>query len=198
MKGMGATLILLLFMFAATAWSQSPVPLGGIFQVNTYTTSVQSDASVGFDADGNFVVVWHSFGSTGTDTSGFSIQGQRYDAAGTVVGDEFQINTLTTAGQRFASVAVDSDGDFVVVWSGFSSSGTDTSLYGINGQRYDSSGAPVSGQFQINTYTPGNQINPSVAAGAGGGFVVVWTSYGSSGTDTAVPSIQGQRYDRGR
>jgi hypothetical protein len=26
----------------------------------------------------NFVVVWESYGSPGTDTSGYSIQGQRY------------------------------------------------------------------------------------------------------------------------
>jgi hypothetical protein len=29
-------------------------------------------------ADGDFVVVWASYGSSGTDTSNYSIQGQRY------------------------------------------------------------------------------------------------------------------------
>ncbi len=46
-------------------------------QVNTYTTGFQRNASVGVDADGDFVVVWESEGSGGTDSSSFSVQGQR-------------------------------------------------------------------------------------------------------------------------
>ena len=54
---------------------------------------------------------------------------------------------------------------------------------GIVGQRYDSSGAPRGGEFQIK---PGAGRQPAVAAGADGDFVVVWTS----GTRAF-----GQRYD---
>jgi hypothetical protein len=67
------------------------------------------------DADGDFVVVWHSLGSGGTDTSDFSVQGQRYDAAGSAQGSQFQVNTYTTNVQFAPSVAMDADGDFVVV-----------------------------------------------------------------------------------
>jgi len=35
---------------------------------------------VAVDGQGNFVVAWESFGSSGTDTDSFSIQAQRYDA----------------------------------------------------------------------------------------------------------------------
>src|SRR2546430_390177 len=55
------------------------VPVGGQFQVNTYTTSFQFRPAGTGDGAGNFVVVWESDGSAGSDTSGFSIQGQRYD-----------------------------------------------------------------------------------------------------------------------
>ncbi len=48
--------------------------MGGELQVNSYTTSSQRLASVGLDADGDFVVVWQSSGSGGTDSSGYSIQ----------------------------------------------------------------------------------------------------------------------------
>jgi hypothetical protein len=34
---------------------------------------------------GGFVVVWHSAGSSGTDTSFFSVQGQRFAGASTLV-----------------------------------------------------------------------------------------------------------------
>ncbi len=49
-------------------------------------------------------------------------------------------------------------------------------------------------QFQVNSYTTGNQQLPSVAVDANGDFVVVWQSYGSSGSDTRIWSVQGQRY----
>ena len=36
------------------------------------------NASVAADADGNFVIIWYSSGSDGTDTDSFSIQAQRF------------------------------------------------------------------------------------------------------------------------
>jgi len=46
--------------------------------VNTYTTSHQRFSAVASDSAGNFVVVWDGFGSAGSDTSNYSIQGQRF------------------------------------------------------------------------------------------------------------------------
>ena len=71
--------------------------LGGEFQVNTYTTSQQSNPAVARDADGDFVVVWGSMGSSGTDTDYGSIHSQRYNSAGAAQGGEFQVNTYTTS-----------------------------------------------------------------------------------------------------
>ena len=72
---------------------------GGEFQVNSYTTSYQCDPAVAADAAGNFVVVWQSYGSAGTDTSERSIQAQRYDGAGRPQGGQFQVNSYTTGYQ---------------------------------------------------------------------------------------------------
>ncbi len=49
-------------------------PLGGEFQVNAYTTSYQFAASVVMGTSGEFVAVWHSEGSGGTDSDGRSVQ----------------------------------------------------------------------------------------------------------------------------
>jgi hypothetical protein len=169
--------------------------VGGQFQVNTYITSLQINPSVAADADGDFVVVWESLGSPGGDTSGTSILGQRYASAGGAVGGEFQVNTYTTGAQSEPSVAAGAEGDFVVVWQSNGSSGGDTSLHSIQGQRYASSGSPVGSEFQVNTYTTSYQRFPSVAVEAGGGLVVVWESRGSFGSDTSQESVQSQRYD---
>ena len=160
-------------------------PVGSQFQVNTYTTSYQDVASVGVDADGGFVVVWQSDGSSDSDTSGRSVQGQRYDASGSPIGSQFQVNTYTTDWQGAPSVAVDGDGDFVVVWQSDGSAGTDISSDSVQGQRYDASGNAVGSEFQVNTYTTDWQGAPSVMRNPDGGFVVVWLG----------PGLQGQHYD---
>jgi hypothetical protein len=92
-------------------------------------------------------------------------------------------------------VAAEADRDFVVVWNSVGSSGTDTISNSVQGQRYASNGSTQGAQFQVNTYTTNYQSYPSVAANINGNFVVVWHSYGSSGTDTSPTSIQGQRYN---
>ncbi len=168
--------------------------LGGQFQVNTYTPSIQSRALVSVDADGDFVVVWNSYGSAGTDTSNFSIQGQRYASDGSTLGGEFQVNTYTTSPQLGSSVAAAPDGDFVVVWQSGGSPGTDALGYSIQGQRFASDGSTLGSQFQVNSYTTNDQLYPSVSVDADGDFVVVWHSNGSAGTDALGFSIQGQRY----
>src|SRR5262249_43279769 len=72
----------------AKRYSASGGPVGGEFQVNTYTIGSQRVPVVASDASGNFVVVWWNYGIAGTagnDSSG-SVQGQRYDASGTPIG----------------------------------------------------------------------------------------------------------------
>jgi len=175
-------------------YNASGAAVGGEFQVNTYTTGYQLDSSVASDANGNFVVVWASNGSAGTDTSSYSIQGQRYNASGSPVGAQFQVNTYTTNEQRSPSVASDANGNFVVAWQSY---GSASPAFGrsIQAQRYNASGAAAGAQFQVNTYTSSNQWVPSVASDSAGNFVVVWQSFGGPGTDTSSYSIQGQRYN---
>lgn len=99
----------------------------------------------------------------------------------------FQINTYTTNGQRRPDVAKHDNG-FVVVWETLDSIGTDTNPRSIRGQRLDSSGGLVGGEFQVNTYTPGSQERPAVAAWPDGRFAVVWT-------DTTDSRVRGQLFN---
>jgi hypothetical protein len=168
-------------------------PLGPEFLVNTYTTGSQDTPAVAADGGGNFVAVWTTIPGDGTDPD-LSVHGQRYDNAGVAQGAEFQVNTYTTSGTIFPTVACDSAGDFVVVWRG-RGTGSDSLDYGIQGQRFDSTGTMQGTQFQVNTYATGVQNFPGVAAGGAGNFVVVWESPGGSGSDTDSTSIQAQRYD---
>src|SRR5262249_37386265 len=55
-------------------------PLGGEFQVNTYTTSYQFYANIGMNGAGDFVVAWSSYQNGDSD-----IFARRYDASGAAV-----------------------------------------------------------------------------------------------------------------
>ena len=104
------------------------------------------------------------------------------------VGSEFRVNTYTTSGQRYPSVAMDSDGDFVVSWQ---SLGQDGSSYGIYAQRYDNAGVAQGAEFRVNTYTTSQQFYPSVAMDNDGDFVVSWQSFEQDGSNDG---IYAQRY----
>ena len=100
-------------------------------------------------------------------------------------GGEFQVNTYTTSTQLEIAVASDDQGNFVVVWSSVGSDESDASAHSVQARRYAADGTPLGDQFQVNSYTPNSQQDPAVASDSQGDFVVVWTSLGSSGSDTS-------------
>ncbi len=157
------------------------VPRGKEFQVNAYTSEDQGYASVSAAANGDFVVVWQS------RLYGFlDIFARRFSSSGMALASELQVNTYTTNNQSFPSVAVETDGDFVVVWE----SGQDGSDAGIFGRRFSSDGVPLADEFQVNTYTPDDQSLPKVATDADGDFVVTWEAY----EDSFFKNVLAQRF----
>jgi hypothetical protein len=171
-------------------FSSSAMPLDVEFQVNTYTTYYQGSfsmsPSVKREADGDFVVVWGSFGQDG---SGGGVFGQRFSSAGANLGGEFQVNSYTAGNQTPWSGALgsDADGDFVVAWS--SAGGQDGSSYGLFAQRFASDGAPLGVEFRLNNVTQGAQRAPAVAMESDGDFVVAF-----QGPDGNGDGIKARRF----
>ena len=176
----------------AKRYSAAGVPLGAEFQVNTFTTGNQGEASVASNASGNFVVVWTSEfqdgGGPGPPGSDHGVFGQRFSAAGVPLGAEFRVNTFTLFEQGLPSVASDPSGNFVVVWQSYFQDGNNR---GIFGQRFSAAGAPLGAEFRVNTFTLFLQARPSVASDASGNFVVTWTSQYQDGPSFGV---FGQRF----
>ncbi len=168
--------------------------LGEEFQINTYTTSNQFNPSVARSEDGDFVVVWDGGGSSGNDTSARSVQAQRFASDGSRLGEEFQVNVFTTGFQSGPVVAGSKDGGFIVVWSSLGSGGEDMSIWSVQAHRFASDGSRLGEEFQVNTYITSTQTRPAVAKDVDGDFIVVWESFGSSDTDTANFSVQGQLF----
>ncbi|MDZ4686036.1 MAG: cadherin domain-containing protein [Planctomycetaceae bacterium] len=169
----------------AQRYNAAGVAQGSEFRVNTYTTGSQQFSTVAMDADGDFVITWSSIGQDGNS---FGVYAQRYNAAGVAQGSEFQVNTYTVAFQRFSTVAMDADGNFVITWSSNGQSG----LYGIYAQRYDAGGLAQGVEFRVSTDTTSNQRLSTVAMDADGDFVVSWSN---NFADAKGLEVYAQRYD---
>ncbi len=136
--------------------------------------------------DGSYVITW---ASQNVDGSGYAMVAQRYDAAGTPSGGQFQVNTSTLNDQHTGSVAVLDNGNTVFTWSSLMSDGTS---WQIHKQVYDAAMNPVGGETTVNTTAAGNQFFPEIAVLTSGNYVIAWTSDVGDGSSYGVFA---QEYD---
>jgi hypothetical protein len=164
----------------AQRYSSTGTAKGATTRVNTTTSGDQQDPSVSMDSVGDYVVTWSSYGQDG---SGWGVYAQRYNACGVAQGGEIRVNWTTAGDQMHARVAMDSTGNFTVVWQSY---GQDGSGWGVFGRRYSCLGVPLSCEFQINNTSAGDQAYPAIAMNGLGAFVVTWSSYGQDGSGWGV------------
>jgi hypothetical protein len=163
----------------ARRFNAQGVPFGPEFQVGK-VSATSYNTGVASDTNGNFVVVWPA-----TDGDSAGVRARRYDAAGTALGGEFQVNAYTTGSQDWPAVAADKDGNFVAVW-------LDTVRNGIFGRRFDAGGSALTGDFRVDSYTTAAKQTPAIAMDPAGDFAVVWPSAGQDGD---AGGIFAQRFD---
>jgi len=97
------------------------------------------------------------------------------------------LRTLTLRLKGAGDVAVDRNGNFIVVWVAPSPNG-----FRVFGQRYNSNGTTRGPEFNAATSTTGNHVLPSVAMNSNTGeFVVVWEVRNEDGEGLGV---FGQRF----
>ena len=156
---------------AARRYDAAGSPIGSEFLASTYPDGAVAQVDVAMSPDGAFVVAWTSEAEGGPGSSNLGIRVQLFDANGTRLGTEFAANTFTSSLQRHPSLAMAADGRFVVAWT---SRGQDGEGDGVFARRFDASGAPLGAEFQVNTYTPVDEVYPSVASDERGNFVVTW------------------------
>ena len=162
-------------LFDSTGAVQGPE-----FRVNTTVGDDQQRPVAAMDNDGNFVVVWESYLQDGDS---WGVYARRYDASGTALSGEIQVNTPTSEYQRRPTIAMDDAGNFVVVWA--DGDGT-TAGWDIYGQRFDASGNKLGGEFIVNTTVTDGQLRPTAAMDRTGNFVITWQSRGQDADDYAV------------
>ncbi len=137
--------------------------IGDEFQVNSYTTDIQNYPSVGSDGS-SYLVAWTTH--IGNDFS--HIVAQLFDESGNKIGNEFQLDSFTTADQYIPFVASNGNSYFVT-WE---SRGQDDSS-AIFGQRLDLSGNIVGAEMQIDADTT-NFLYQAVSISNGSGYLTTW------------------------
>ncbi|OAF15866.1 hypothetical protein AYJ54_39290, partial [Bradyrhizobium centrolobii] len=159
--------------------------VGSEFTVDTAFYNSRMVAGVTGLANGNFVISFE-------DTTG-EIRAQVFTAGGTKVGSEFQVNTQTSGNQGFSSITALKNGGFVVTWS---DEGTgDGSGSAIKAQVYDAAGNKIGGEYIVNAQITSNQLYPTVAALANGGFVISWQDFSQALGDSSSYGITAQIFN---
>lgn len=175
----------------ARVYDDAGVALTAELQVNETLAGAQSNPAVAAAGD-DFLAVWQSDTSAGTDTTTTSIQARWI--LGGFSASSFQVNDHPPVMEESEpAVAVAPDGSAVVVWTSFGSIGNDGSRYAIQARRFSAAGA-AGAQLQVNSYTPDDQRFARVALDADGTFVATWQSYGSGGDDADEWSIQARGF----
>jgi hypothetical protein len=150
----------------------------GDTRVNTTTSNSQYAPAIAKLSDG-YVIVWQSLpaGSGGPgQPSDYNIYLQRYASDGTPLGGEVQVNSVAINDQVQATVAATPGGGFAIAWASAQEQGAAGIDYGVYLRAFDANGARLGVETQVNSYTALNQEKPSIAALAGGGYIVTWWS----------------------
>jgi hypothetical protein len=164
----------------ARVFNQQGIPLAGEFVVHQYSDGFQGAPAVAMDSLGRFVVVWQSWQDDG---DGFGIYARQFDGNGDALGPKFRVNSYTKSDQIQPAVAMESQGDFVVVWTSW---GQDGDLSGIFGQRFSRTGESLGQEFRVNFSSLGRQDHPDITKDTLGNFIVCWQRYVLDGEGYAV------------
>lgn len=139
------------------------------------------DAQITALDDGTVVLAWHEARSDGAS----SVYAQRFGGTGTPQwAQRMQLPAELDSGQSAPAIAALKNGGFAVTWTanyGAANGGSAVrdSYGGIFGQRYDSSGQRLGGEFHVNTTTKGTQENDQILVHEdGSGCTVLWLSHG--------------------
>lgn len=151
-------------------------PLAPAFPVSEPTTTESLNPGVAAAPDGSFVVAWQyrTPSSAEPDSENRDIHARRFGPRGQALGEEFVVNSTLAGQQEEPRVAMNSDGDFAVVWrsrlDGYSN-------YGVYARRFRADGVPKGAQFRVNQRTDEHQQLARVALDAAGHMVVTWQKF---------------------
>ena len=180
----------------ARRYSAAGTAQGDQFLITNAPDTDETLPSVAMAAAGGFVVAWQTGDQANGGYLAHDILAQRFDAAGVAQGGAFPLSSVANTGRQVPRVAMDAAGRFVVAWINYDAAvqaaGGDVKG-DIHAQRYDAAGTPQGGELPVNTFTAGDQSEPSITMDAAGDFAVAWESYDQAAADSNY-DVYTQRY----
>jgi RTX calcium-binding nonapeptide repeat (4 copies) len=152
----------------AQIYDAAGAPVAGQLLLNTVTTGDQTLPQIAALSDGRFVASWSDNSQLFGDTDDYAVVAQIFNGDGTLFGGEFLVNTSTAGDQASGALCGLNDGGFVVSWYDYGQTA-------IEAQVFDPTGAPVGGEFTVNTTPLADASLPKIATLADGRFVATWS-----------------------
>jgi len=154
--------------------------VGAEFMANAIADNFQADQRVAGFPDGTFVVTWQR--ENDAILKG-EVRARVFSGEAVPLTEDLLVNTYNVDCQDHPVPAVLSDDTLVTAYR---TVGYDGDLWGVGFQRLDHDLEMVGPETIANTYTKADQWYPRVAAFAGSGFLLTWTSVGQDGSGSGV------------
>lgn len=156
---------------------------------NSTTGDQQAPSVAAASTTGEFTIAWQGPGALVEGEASIEVFSRRYSSLGVPLADEVQVNAVVDKDQVLPDVAMDANGNTIVVWQVEGQQGSGSDIYG---RRISSAGVPVGDDFIVNTTTSRPQRTPSVAIDGAGNSIVTWQSQYQDGYSWG---IYGRAYD---
>jgi hypothetical protein len=148
----------------AQRYASNGIKQGSNFKVNDDSgIRAQIVPAIAMDVNGNFIVVWND-----ERTEDYDIYAQRYANNAATIGTNMRINQDGAGNQQFnPAIAIDNEGNFVIVWQDFRNGYYDSHLTYYNSdiyaQRFDNQGSMIGENYRVdNDSNTKNQQVPNI------------------------------------
>jgi hypothetical protein len=170
------------YNIAARVYDSKGVAANPEFQINAAVNVVGGGSAVLPQltqlAGGDIVVVWQSNQADDSD-----IYARVLTSSGAPKGEEFRVNASANDLQSAPTIQTLSDGGFIVVWVGSSSSTGDADIFA---RRFDASGQALGSEIHINGAGFGIENRPAAALLKNGDLVISWDTSTDGGVTSSV------------
>ncbi len=122
-------------------------PLTGEVTVNSSVGGSRDNPSLAYNSNNELWIAWD-----GNQSGNYDIYLRHFAADGTPKGPEFVANQNISGNQTVPQLAVAANGEVAVSWTGSDASGD-----GVFARIFNPVGKPLTGEFQVNQYTSGDQ-----------------------------------------
>lgn len=169
----------------AQLFNKDNIKMGNEFQVNLSTSSIQTNPKVTMTNSGNFIITWQS-----NHLGEYNIYAKIYGPNGSVIKDEFLVNSATPEDQVNPQIAFFTDDSFVIAWQ--EDQVTDSNIYF---KKFDSSGNDLTGDILANNNTANYQVNPTIATKDDTGEILLGWEYDRNNLNDGSTDIYVRRFN---